>query len=272
MKLNVAILDMYDGSENLGMAGIIRVIEEAGDLEYKVYDVRARHEIPDLSYDIYVFSGGPGDPRVMNEAWCEPFHLLLDDLWKFNNQRPEESKQIFNICHSFQMVVQHFGIAKVVKRRSESFGIYPVHKTPKGKSEPLFSELTDPFYAADFRKYQCVQADREVLARMGGEIIAIEKFRPHVPLERALMGVRLSDDWVAVQFHPEAHPAGMLEHFLKRSTKRKAIDLRGKDKYARMIELMGDPEKLEKTYQTVFPGFLANARKKILSRRKAFVT
>lgn len=272
MSIKVAILDLYDGTENLGMAGIVRTVEEFSDFTYDIFDVRAKNEVPGMGYDIYIFSGGPGDPRIVDEEWCEPFFNLLDDLWKFNNQQPEQAKQVFNICHSFQMVCFHFGISKVIKRRSESFGIYPAYKTAEGKSEPLFEELDDPFYVADFRQYQCVQPDRELMARMGVKVLAIEKIRPHVPLERALMALRLSDDWFAVQFHPEAHAAGMMEHFIKRSFRRKAIDIRGKDKYSRMIEDLGDPDKLEKTNTTVLPSFLAEAREKILARSKAFVT
>ena len=272
MHIKVAVLDLYDDTPNLGLNGIIRHVEGFPEFEHTVFDVRAKNEIPGLDYDIYIFSGGPGDPRILDEEWCDGFFGLLDDLWKFNHQNPDEAKQVFNICHSFQMVCFHFGIAKVVKRRSESFGVYPAHKTAAGKREPLFSELNNPFWVADFRQYQCVQPDKEVIARMGAKVVAIEKFRPHVPLERALMAVRLSPDWFAVQFHPEAHAAGMLEHFYKRSIKRKAIDLRGKDKYARMIEDLGDPDKLMKTNDTVLPGFLTTAREKILSRTSAFVT
>ena len=40
MSIRAAILDLYNGTENLGMASIKRLIEESGIIEYKVYDVR----------------------------------------------------------------------------------------------------------------------------------------------------------------------------------------------------------------------------------------
>ena len=241
-------------------------------MQYEIFDVRAQGQIPGLDHDIYIFSGGPGDPRKEEKLWGPAFHRLLDDLWKFNHTQPKQAKQVFNICHSFQMICLHFGISRVIRRRSESFGVYPVHKTDEGERDPIFKELDDPFYAADFRKYQCIQPDHATIARMGARIIAIEKYRSHVQLERALMAIRLSPDWLAVQFHPEAHVAGMLEHFYKRAVKKKIIDIRGRDKYSKMIEDLGDENKLQKTQSIVLPGFLAGAREKILSRRGAFVT
>ena len=265
--IRIAILDLYDGTENLGMQGIFRIVEEvAGTDSYYVFDVRSKAEVPNLEYDIYIFSGGPGDPRVSKEPWGSKFYGLLDDLWKFNKENPREAKHVLNICHSFQMVCDHFGIGKITERKSQSFGVFPVHKTPAGRKEWLFEDLDDPFYIADFRFYQLLEPNQEVLNKMGAEILLLEKERPHVPLERAIMGVRFSPEWIAVQFHPEAHPAGMIEHFYKKKIKAKVLEIKGEEKFATMIEDLGDPNKLEQTYQTVIPMFLKNAITDILTR------
>ena len=267
-QIRIAILDLYDGTENLGMDGIMRIVSEvAGEESYDVFDVRAKAEVPKLDYDIYIFSGGPGDPRVVEEPWGGKFYGLLDELWKFNKINRDEPKHVLNICHSFQMVCDHFEIGQITERKSQSFGVFPVHKTDAGDDEWLFEPLDDPFYVADFRFYQLIQPNQEVLDEMGAEILLLEKKRPHVPLERAVMGVRFSPEWIGLQFHPEAHPAGMIEHFYKKKIKAKVLELKGQEKFESMIEDLGDPEKLEQTYHTVIPDFLRHAIRDIKGRK-----
>jgi len=45
--------------------------------------------------------------------------------------------------------------------------------------------MEDPFYAVDSRDYQVIEPDHQQLQRIGATILAIEKERPHVLLERA---------------------------------------------------------------------------------------
>ncbi|MGB4930579.1 MAG: GMP synthase, partial [Chitinophagales bacterium] len=60
-KIKLAILDMYEGAANEGMRCIKAIAQsQAGFVDYKVFDVRAKGEIPDKSYDIFISSGGPG--------------------------------------------------------------------------------------------------------------------------------------------------------------------------------------------------------------------
>ena len=84
MKIRTAILDLYDGTQNLGMDGIRRMVEFCG-LDYDVFDVRAKNEVPDLSYDIYIASGGPGDPRETEDSWGVPLYQFYDDLRYYIN-------------------------------------------------------------------------------------------------------------------------------------------------------------------------------------------
>ena len=66
--LRVAILDMNNNHPNLGLNCIRTMVKlQSGEIEnvlldYDIFDVRARNEVPDLSYDIYISSGGPGSP------------------------------------------------------------------------------------------------------------------------------------------------------------------------------------------------------------------
>ena len=154
------------------------------------------------------------------------------------------------------MACMHFGLAKVTKRKSRSFGTFPVHLTDLGIADPLLGILPNPFIVADFRDFQVIQPDVERIEEMGFKILALEKIRPHVPLERAIMAVRFSDEIIGVQFHPEADPEGMLSHFGNPERKRKIINEHKEPKYRQMISDINDPDKLERTYRHVLPAFL----------------
>src|SRR5258705_11713487 len=66
-KIGIAILDLYEGIPNEGMRCIREIIKQWSDanninVQKDEFDVRLKNELPDTSYDIYISSGGPGDP------------------------------------------------------------------------------------------------------------------------------------------------------------------------------------------------------------------
>jgi homoserine O-succinyltransferase len=264
--LRAAIIDLYNGIPNQGMRCIKNLVSEASGryygvpIEYEVFDARQKGEIPDLSFDIYISTGGPGSPfDSEGKTWEKNYFNFLDDLWSYNAARRVPPKYGMFICHSYQMVARHFRFAEVTERRSQAFGVYPVHLTEKGASDPLFRGLNNPFIAADFREWQVLQPRKELMQEMGAEILCLEKERPHVDLERAVMGIRLLKQMVALQFHPEADPEGMLFHFSSPEQKEKIISEHGEKKYDEIIRGLSDPQCIEKTHQTVIPGFLRRA-------------
>jgi homoserine O-succinyltransferase/O-acetyltransferase len=239
------ILEAHDGQ----MAGLSVLWDE--------FDVRGREEVPGLDYDVYLSSGGPGSPfDGEGSAWEARYFGWLDALWAHEQKAEAPPKSAFLICHSFELAVRHFGLARLEPRRSESFGIYPVHPVLEGRHEPLFEGLDDPFYAADFRSWQAVSPDPVRFAELGAELLAVEKDRPHVPLERAMMAIRFSEGLVGTQFHPEADPDGMLLHFRQEHRREDIVARHGTDKYARILHLMTHPAFLARTYATVLPNFL----------------
>ena len=131
--------------------------------------------------------------------------------------------------------------------------------TPDGEKELFFKNLENPFYIADFRRFQVVQPDHELLQKMNAQILAIEKPRPEIPLERAVMAIRFSREFIGTQFHPEADAAGMLIWLQDEEMKTRICEEHGKEKYAQMVEDLSDPEKIEKTQKTVLPAFLNEA-------------
>lgn len=112
-KIKVAVIDMNNGAPNQGMRGILAILkqyqEEKGlDLSTTVFDLRQKNELPDISYDIYISSGGPGSPfEGEGKPWENNFFQLLED---FNNKASGRKKYVFLICHSFQMACRKFGL------------------------------------------------------------------------------------------------------------------------------------------------------------------
>ena len=94
---------------------------------------------------------------------------------------------------------------------------------------------------------------------MGAQILCLEKLRPHVDFERALMAVRFSPEMIGTQFHPEANPDGLLEYFWEPERKRSIIEEHGETRYHRMIRDLANPMKIQLTFETIIPGFLRQA-------------
>lgn len=264
--VKVAILDLNNQTPNESMRCLREFLASAGDIvpgltiDVDEYDVRAKNEIPDLSYDIYISSGGPGSPfDGEDHDWENRYFDWAHDVMHHNAETGNFDKHVLFICHSFQLMCRCFDIATVSRRKSTSFGITPIHMTDDGRDDILFKGLTDPFYAADFRDWQVTQPNLEKIDDMGGSILSIEKERPNVPLERATTAIRLNKAMVGVQFHPEADVDGMLMHFGQEHRKKHVIENHGQEKYDETIARMRHPDFLDLTHRTILPNFLHNA-------------
>lgn len=260
----IAILDLYEGTPNMGMKCIQQLINAfAAEYEiaiaYDIFDVRGNAEVPGLDYDAYISSGGPGSPlESEGSLWESRYFALMDGLLAHNATMPDK-KHVFLICHSFQLFCRYYGVGEISKRVKPSFGIYSVNKTDAGNQDPFFAGLDEPFWIADFRLFQVTRPNFQRLEAWNGELLAMEKDRPHVPLDRALMAVRFTPEIFGTQFHPEADPEGMLFWFQQDEKRDQIIDEHGMEKYYDMLEHLGDPDKIATTMSTVIPNFLAQA-------------
>lgn len=265
LPFKVAILDMYDGFENQGMRSIQDILNDFSQaqqlqLEYKVYNIRGASEAPDLSYDAYISTGGPGSPlESQGSNWEAVFFEFIQSLRKHNQSSAENKKPLFLICHSFQVFCRHYGLAKVKKRKSTSFGIFPIHKTVEGDSENFLEALANPFWAVDSRDYQVVEVNYDKMAEFGASILCREKIRPHIPLERAVMAVRFTDYIFGTQFHPEADPSGMLHYFSIPEKSRQVVEKHGQEKLNNMLQHLHDYDHIMLTRNTIIPCFLKSA-------------
>lgn len=258
-KVRLAILDMNNQVPNQGLRCIRDIVGEFdSQIDWKVYDVRGEAQVPDLSYDIYICSGGPDSPLIQGE-WKQRFYKLIDEAWKINQSEEGDKKFFFFICYSFQMACEHFGLCDITTRKNTSFGVYPIHKTKAGRKDRMLEGLEDPYYAVDSRDWQLIQPRLKVFEEHGARILSLEKIRTHVEYERAIMAVRFSEEFVGTQFHPEADPDGMKNHFLKAENKEKVIRNFDEQKYNDMMEQLDDPDKIRLTHQTILPGFIEHA-------------
>jgi GMP synthase-like glutamine amidotransferase len=264
--VKVAVLDLYNGVANQGMRCIREILNLFGEehhlnLYWDEFDVRGKNEVPDLSYDIYISSGGPGSPfDGEGLEWEENYFNWLEKVINWNERNENESKKhVFFICHSFQIACRHFKVGTVSKRKSTAFGVFPVHFIQSQFEEPVFNGLKDPFYAVDSRDYQVIQPDIRDLTGRKIKLLCIEKNRPHVPYERAIMSVRFNDYMIGTQFHPEADATGMSMYLQTEEKKKTVIDNYGFEKWKNMIEHLGDPDKIMWTYAHILPNFLFQA-------------
>ena len=261
--IRIAILDLYEGQPNQGMRCLREIVwhwakEEQQEIELDEFDVRLLQQVPDLSYDIYISSGGPGSPlESIGSEWEKVYFNWLSAIENWNADVHRTNKKfVFLICHSFELVCRHYSLAQITRRKSTAFGVFPVHLTPASTDEIVFEGLDDPFHVVDSRNWQVVQPNHQKLEMMGAEILCIEKERPHVPYERAVMAIRFNDYMIGTQFHPEADAEGMSLHLQTEEKKISVIENYGLEKWQSMIDGLNDPDKIMWTYQHILPNFL----------------
>ena len=269
-QIRIAVLDMYDGEPNQGMRCIIDIINRFNQIvTFKIFDVRGKSEFPNIKdFDIYISTGGPGNPLEGNGNWDLKWYDFIDRLWKWN-QEEKVKKHVLFICHSFQMACHHFGLAQITKRKSTSFGVMTVHKTEAGMNDSILEGLENPFYAIDSRDYQVVQPKLSIFSKKGATIISLEKIRTHKEYERAIMGVRFSDEFVGLQFHPEADALSFIANLKNKEKRERIIEMKGKHKFRDMLEDLLDEDKIYKTNETIIPNFLRTAINDLMKHKKS---
>jgi GMP synthase-like glutamine amidotransferase len=265
MKMKVAIIDMNNGQANQGMRGIQEILslyQQQNDVDFTldIFDIRQKEEIPGLEYNIYFSTGGPGSPfDGAGERWENLFFDFLERLKAYNEENEQDKKYLFLICHSFQLACIKFGLGHVSQRKSNAFGIFPINLTEAGEQDSIFGDLTNPFFSVDSRDWQVVKPDAAAFEAFGAKILALEKERENVDLERCMMAIRFTNEIVGTQFHPEADPVGMKMYLLKDEKKSSIIENHGEEKYQDMLESLDDPARIRFTQRIILPNFLNEA-------------
>ncbi len=253
--IRIAILDMYDGAANIGLRCLHNIIkdwesEHHLNTETIVFNTRGACEIPDDNFNIYLCTGGPGSPlNSVTEKWDLLFTQWLEHIYAIN-------KPVFLICHSFQIACRHFDLGTVCLRKSRQLGILPVHTLVE---DDLFKELQETFYALESRVYQIIAPNDAKIKLMNAQIMALEKMRPEVPLERAIMAMRFSKNMYGVQFHPEAELNELIVYFQDPATKQSIINEFGIEKWNRIMDHLDENSPIISTYSHLIPNFLDKA-------------
>jgi GMP synthase-like glutamine amidotransferase len=164
-----------------------------------------------------------------------------------------QKKPVLLICHSFQIACRHFDIGKVGLRKSKQLGILPIHPTA---DHAIFEALPDPFFALESRMYQITEPNDEKIESMGATIIALEKIRPQLPYERALMAVAFSDSMIGVQFHPEATKERLTTYFNTDAIKTAVFEDFSEEKWHQIIQSLEEDSKIKHTCNRFIPNFL----------------
>ncbi|QBZ98444.1 type 1 glutamine amidotransferase [Flavobacterium sangjuense] len=268
-QIRIAVLDMYNGEPNQGMRCIIDIINRFNQIvTFQIFDIRGKCEFPNIEkFDIYISTGGPGNPLEGDGNWDLKYYDFIDQLTEWNKEQ-KVKKHVLFICHSFQMACYHFGLAEITKRKSTSFGVMTIHKTEAGTNDPILEGLENPFYGIDSRDYQVVQPKLSIFSKKGAMIIALEKIRTYREYERAIMGVRFTEQFVGLQFHPEADALSFIANLKNAEKREKIIAMKGKSKFRDMLEDLLDENKIYKTNETIIPNFLRIAINDLIKTKK----
>lgn len=255
-QLSIALLDMYGGAPNEGMRCIREIIdqystEEQVDIQINTYDVRIKKEIPDLTADIFISSGGPGSPMSEGEEWDRLYRNWLFALIDFNKNNLTKKSALF-ICHSFQLACRHFKIGKISKREHTSFGIFPVYKTTE--ANVLFNNLENPFHAFDNRDYQVIST-----VELPEESFILATEQTNITDTNAIMAIQFNEYMWGTQFHPEADAQGMFSYLQREERKQQVIQIHGMKKWEEMVQHVNNPMALNNTRNRTIPNFLKSA-------------
>ena len=104
LPIKVAVLDLYEGYANQGMRCIREILNQFADfhhlnLKVEEFDVRLKNQVPDMSFDVFISSGGPGSPLESEGSDWEKtyFHWLKQTEHWNNNDANIQKKYVFFI-------------------------------------------------------------------------------------------------------------------------------------------------------------------------------
>lgn len=265
--IKVAILSMYSNPEAAGLNNIRQLLEEQSGKykgvhwEYTVFETRFRNQLPNPGeFDVFISTGGPGDPHDGAGAdWENRYFQFLDKIFRqdFPDARP---KFMFSICHSFQLLCRHFGIASVTEREEKPrFGVFSCAKNPEASDDPLFGKLQDNYLVVENRKWQCIPERNSRINQLGMKVLASENTQPN----SALMALRITPNWVATQFHPEAGISSMRQQY---GNQQEEINRKhGNGKWEELMQMLSNQNpSLDSTREILLPGFLQAAADRLL--------
>src|SRR5262245_61946101 len=264
--LRVCIVDMNNAHVNQAMRcfrGMIalffeRVRRYNPTLDCQLVEVSPRdtnNPVP-RDCDLYVSSGGPGSPFDGDGMpWSADYGRFCDGIIDAAARDDGDQRALFAICYSFEMVVRHYKLAHIGPRSERKFGVMPVYTTPVGQRHPLLSAFGDRLFAFEHRNWEAIDLDTDKLASLGGRLLAQES-RDGVSKGRAILGLDVAPGVEAVQFHPDADRAGVMNWAARPDQAAAFKATYGELTYKAMLRTLDDPRRLARTYALLIPGWM----------------
>ena len=142
--------------------------------------------------------------------WGTGYRAFLDRAVEKNLRDPALAPQVFAVCHSFEIAVEHFGVAQMQLRDTLKFGVFPSYTTAAGMETELFEPFGDRLFTWEHRNWEAVALDERSVAALGGEVLASESRPGRDDKGSALTAFQFAPGVVGTQFHPEADLKGVL--------------------------------------------------------------
>lgn len=275
--LRVCLIDMNNAHVNQAMRCLRGIVGQ--------FFQKAQHHNPSLSVelcevsprdtnepiprnaDLYIGSGGPGSPyEHEGTVWSKDVSAFLDGLVESHAGPDENAQSIFAVCYSFELVVMHFGVCEVVPRAERKFGVMPIYTTVEGRHHPLLRSFGDRLFAFEHRNWEAVDLDSRKLSSLGGSVLARES-RDGFSKGRALLGLDVAPGVEAVQFHPEADRAGVMNWVARPEQAAAFREQYGELTYQAMLRTLDDPRRLARTYALVIPSWMVRKFNELAASR-----
>lgn len=226
------------------------------DTSMLVVQPRNKHELPPQDCDLYLSSGGPGSPFEHDgEPWLDSYRAWLDSIVERNLRNEPAAPGLLGVCYTFELLIAHFGVARMAQRESRKFGVMPVYMTEEGMAHPLTTSFRDRLFAFENRSWEAIDLDEKKLRDLGGKVLARES-RDGVSKGAGLLALDFAPGIEGTQFHPEAEKPGVIAWLRKREQAEAFIGAYGAITYQRMLRTLDNPERLAKTFTSLIPGWL----------------
>src|SRR5688572_18456225 len=97
--IRIAVIDLYEGQPNQGMRCLRQIVQQWKEqnnieVEYQEFELRLQQQIPDMSFDIYISSGGPGSPLDSEGSeWEKKYFHWLSQIENWNTDKHTVNKK-----------------------------------------------------------------------------------------------------------------------------------------------------------------------------------
>lgn len=265
--VRVCLVDMNNGVENQAIRCFrvllhqfeARVRERNPDIDFRLTHVQPRNlgEVVPPDSDLVVSSGGPGSPYDgYDEPWATNYRKSLDAIVEEQLANGDASPAAVLVCHSFEIAVMHFGVARMDKSPARKFGVMPVYMTERGMRSPLLTAFGDRLFAFEHRYWHAIGLENRRLGELGGELWARES-RDGKSKGEGLLSFRFAPGVEGTQFHPEADRAGAVAWIARPEQAAAFVEAYGELTYRRMQKTLDNPMRLARTFALLIPGWLA---------------